>query len=90
MVIPLSRLQKLKGAVVNSIELEGKLKNILQNLMRSIGVVMEVHEDFTNFQQDNAFKDVVSAMEEVQELDIRAQCNYTLLLYSTFKVCLTP
>ena len=88
-VIPFGKLQQQKGAVANSIELQGKLKDILPKLMKSIGVIIELHQDFATFQQDNVFKDVASVLEEVQGLDIRAKCNYTLLLYSTFKVRLT-
>ena len=64
-VIPFGKLQQQKGTVANSVKLQDKLKDILPKLMKSIGVIIELHQDFATFQQDNVFKDVVSVLQGV-------------------------
>ena len=64
-VIPFGKLQQQKGTVANSVKLQDKLKDILPKLMKSIGVIIELHQDFATFQQDNVVKDVVSVLQGV-------------------------
>ena len=87
-LIPFNKLPKRKDAVMISMEIQATLKEALPNLLKSVGVVIELHEEFKSFRKDKLFYEAAETVETVQELegDIRAQCNYSLLLYSTLKV----
>jgi hypothetical protein len=51
-----------------------------------VGVVLELREEYRNIRNDPMFLEMTDAIEAVEEMDMRAQCNYALLFYSTIKV----
>jgi hypothetical protein len=87
-IIPFNKLPKRKGSVMISMDIQASLKEALPSLLKSVGVVIELHKEFENFRNDKLFGEAAEMVENAHELemDVRAQCNYSLLLYSTFKV----
>ena len=67
-------------------------KFLFQNVLKdrsnsiSVGVVLELREEYRNIRNDPMFLEMTDAIEAVEEMDMRAQCNYALLFYSTIKV----
>lgn len=58
----------------------------MEESVRSIGTVLELSCDFKAMRDDPIFQKVMGMCDEMQELDMRAQFNYSLLLFSTGKV----
>ncbi len=85
-VIPFSRIKKAKHSLVNSLNLQTRMKEIVPVLLKSIGVILEIGDDFLHMREDPLFQEVIDTIDEVKDLDMRTQCNYAVLLYSTAKV----
>lgn len=58
----------------------------MDEAVRSIGTVLELACDFKSMSDDHIFQEVMAMNDEMQDLDMRAQFNYSLLLFSTGKV----
>ncbi len=86
MVIPFTKLDSGKGALSNSLKLQTRLKAILPKLIKSVGVVLELGQDFAHSEKDPLFLEAINTIEQVAQMDMRTQCNYTMLFYSTAKV----
>ena len=86
-MIPFNKLKRGKCALENSLKLKTSLNEVMPALLKSIGVIVELANDFASTQDDPLFHEVVNTIEEADlELDMRTQCNYALLLYSTARV----
>ena len=85
-VIPFSKVKKGKDSLQNCFNLQKELKAVLPRLMMSVGVVLEMATDFLEIQRDPLFQEVTQTIEQIENLDMRTQCNYALLLYSMGKV----
>ncbi|CAB3983540.1 Hypothetical predicted protein [Paramuricea clavata] len=64
--------------------LDEKLKTITTHLAKSVGVFLELAPQFDVMHQDQMFIQILSEVKK-NKLDVRAQFNYSLLLYSTGK-----
>jgi hypothetical protein len=65
--------------------LDEKLKTITTHLAKSVGVFLELAPQFDVMHRDPMFTQISSEVKK-NKLDVRAQFNYALLLYSTGKV----
>lgn len=63
-----------------------KLKPLLERAIESIGVILELSTAFKTLQNDSIFDEILAMSNELSDLDMRAQFNYSLLLFSTGKV----
>ena len=57
---------------------QSEMKPLIERAIKSIGTILELSMAFASMQSD----------VELSDLDMRAQFNYSLLLFSTGKVCL--
>ena len=64
------------------------MRPLLEQAIESIGTILELSIAFQSKQSDPLFEEVLEISNQLSELDIRAQLNYSLLLFSTGKVCL--
>ncbi|XP_028417637.1 uncharacterized protein LOC114542085 [Dendronephthya gigantea] len=87
-VIPFSELKRGRQSLAISLGFKNRMKNILKNLIKSIGILVELHDDFKTIHQDDSlFNEVIDTIGETEiDIDMRAQCNYALLLYTTIKI----
>ena len=85
-VIPFKKLPKVKNAVKKRLALQTEIKGVIGDIMKSVGVILELRQNFANCQDDAVFSEVLNIIKEVDGLDMRTQCNYALVLYSTTKV----
>ncbi|CAB4000731.1 Hypothetical predicted protein [Paramuricea clavata] len=65
--------------------LDEKLKTITTHLAKSVGVFLELAPQFDVMHRDQMFIQISSQVKK-NKLDVRAQFNYALLLYSTGKM----
>ena len=72
--------------MANSLELQASMKTILPKLLMSVGIVVELKEEFKNIRNDQLFHQVTEVIEATEQMDMLAQCNYALLFYSAIKV----
>lgn len=63
-----------------------ELKPLLERAIESIGVILELSTAFKTLQNDSIFDEILAMSNELSDLDMRAQFNYSLLLFSTGKV----
>lgn len=84
-VIPFNKVPQ-KQNLGNSIKFQSELKPLMNEAVRSIGTVLELASDFKSMSDDHIFQEVMAMNDEMQDLDMRAQFNYSLLLFSTGKV----
>lgn len=84
-VIPFNKVPQ-KQNLGNSIKIQPELKPLMDEAVRSIGTVLELASDFKSMSDDHIFQEVMAMNDEMQDLDMRAQFNYSLLLFSTGKV----
>ena len=85
-VIPFKKITK-KQTLKNCLDLQSKLKEVLQSIIKSAGVILELGASFANMREDELFQETSLAVEEDDAgLDMRTQCNYALVLFSPGKV----
>ena len=65
---------------------QSEFKALLDRAIESIGVLLELSTTFKKMQDDSIFEEILSMSDELSDLDMRAQFNYSLLLFSTGKV----
>ena len=65
---------------------QSELKPLLDRAIESIGVLLELSTTFKQMQDDSIFEEILAMSDELSDLDMRAQFNYSLLLFSTGKV----
>ena len=63
-----------------------ELKPLLERAIESIGVILELSTAFKTMQTNSIFDEILTMSNELSDLDMRAQFNYSLLLFSTGKV----
>ena len=63
-----------------------EMKQIIGSVVKSVGILIELRDNFATREDDPLFLEAISTVEEVNIPDIRAQANYALLLFSTAKV----
>ena len=66
---------------------QSKMKPLLERAIESIGAILELGIIFASMQSDLSFEEVLEMSNQLSDLDMRAQFNYSLLLFSTGKVC---
>lgn len=86
-VIPFNRVA-LKQDLGKSMTFQSEMKPLIERAIESIGIILELSADFASMQSDGIFQEVLAMSNELSDLDMRAQFNYSLLLFSTGKVCL--
>lgn len=85
-MIPFNKVSK-KQTLQKCLELQSRLKKVLQSVIKSAGVVLERDASFTNMENDGLFSEILEAVQEEDDgLDMRTQYNYALVLFSTGKV----
>ena len=65
---------------------QSELKPLLDRAIESIGVLLELSTTFKKMQDDSIFEEILAMSDELSDLDMRAQFNYSMLLFSTGKV----
>ena len=65
---------------------QSELKPLLDRAIESIGVLLELSTTFKKMQDNSIFEEILSMSDELSDLDMRAQFNYSSLLFSTGKV----
>ena len=63
-----------------------ELKPLLERAIENIGVILELSTTFKTMQNNSIFYEILAMSNELSDLDMRAQFNYSLLLFSTGKV----
>lgn len=63
-----------------------ELKPLLERVIENIGVILELSTTFKTMQNNSIFYEILAMSNELSDLDMRAQFNYSLLLFSTGKV----
>jgi len=86
-VIPFNRVDT-KQSLEKSIRFQSEMKPLLERAIEGIGTILELSIAFQSMQSDPLFEEVLEISNQLSELDMRAQFNYSLLLFSTGKVCL--
>lgn len=66
--------------------MQQEMKPLLANVLKSVGKMIELSHSFTTMQNEDLFQHILTLNEKVIGLDMRTQCNYSMLLYSTGKV----
>lgn len=84
-VIPFNRVSP-KQDLGKSMAFQTELKPLLERAIESIGVILELSTTFKTMQSDSIFDEILAMSNELSDLDMRAQFNYSLLLFSTGKV----
>lgn len=84
-VIPFNRVSP-KQDLGKSMAFQTELKPLLERAIESIGVILELSKTFKTMQSDSIFDEILAMSNELSDLDMRAQFNYSLLLFSTGKV----
>ena len=85
-MIPFNKVSK-KQTLQKCLELQSRLKKVLQSVKKSAGVVLELGSSFNNMENDGLFREILEAVQEEEDgLDMRTQYNYALVLFSTGKV----
>ena len=85
-MIPFNKVSK-KQTLQKCLELQSRVKKVLQSDIKSAGVVLELGASFTNMENDGLFSEILEAVQEDEDgLDMRTQYNYALVLFSTGKV----
>ena len=84
-VIPFTEIDQ-DQSLENCILIDEELKRITGDLLKSVGVFLELASEFDVMYKDPLFRNITSQVKG-NKLDVRSQFNYALLLYSTGKVC---
>ena len=63
-----------------------ELKPLLERAIESIGVKLELSTTFKAMQSNSIFDEILAIRKELSDLDMRAQINYSMLLFSIGKV----
>ena len=84
-VIPFNRVSP-KQDLGKSMAFQTELKPLLDRAIESIGVILELSTTFKSMQSDSIFDEILEMSNELSDLDMRAQFNYSMLLFSTGKV----
>ncbi len=74
-----------KGSLKKSLEMQTELEVSLRNVMKSIGVILELRNAFQQAAGDETYTECIQVIEE-SDVDPRSKSNYSLLLFSTAKV----
>ncbi|CAB4027011.1 Hypothetical predicted protein [Paramuricea clavata] len=62
------------------------MKEVMAQVICSVGVILQLRDDFTGHQEDELFNEAVHFTEElIIDVQPRDQTNYALLLHSTMK-----
>ena len=85
-VIPFNRIPQ-KQNLGNSMKFSAELKAILNNAIQSSGTLLELCIAFKAMHEGPLFEDILTLNSEMSEMDMTAQLNYSLLLFSAGKVC---
>lgn len=64
-----------------------EIKPLIESAIQSIGTILELSTAFATMQSDTIFEEVLALSNDLSDLDMRAQFNYSMLLFSTGKVC---
>ena len=64
-----------------------EIKPLIESAIQSIGTILELSAAFATMQSDSIFEEVLALSNDLSDLDMRAQFNYSMLLFSTGKVC---
>lgn len=64
-----------------------EIKPLIESAIQSIATILELSAAFATMQSDSIFKEVLALSNDLSDLDMRAQFNYSMLLFSTGKVC---
>jgi c-di-GMP-related signal transduction protein len=75
-----------KGSLKKSLAMQTELKAVLENVMKSLGVIIELHSAFQQAAGDETYTECLEVIEESREIDSRSKSNFSLLLFSTAKV----
>lgn len=86
LVIPFNRVSP-KQDLGQSMRFQTEIKPLIESAFQSIGTILELSAAFATMQSDSIFKEVLALSNDLSDLDMRAQFNYSMLLFSTGKVC---
>lgn len=75
-----------KGSLKKSLAMQTELKAALENVMKSIGVIIELRSAFQQAAGDETYTECLEVIEESHGIDSRSESNFSLLLFSTIKV----
>ena len=81
-VIPLNRVAT-KQSLGKSMTFQSEMKPLLERAIESIGTILELGIAFASMQSDPLFEEVLEMSDQLSDLDMRAQFNYSLSLFST-------
>ncbi|XP_068733810.1 uncharacterized protein [Montipora capricornis] len=84
-VIPYNKVAT-KNKLGESMTFQSEMKPLIERAIQSIGTILELSVAFASMQSDVLFEEVLELSNELSDLDMRAQFNYSLLLFSTGKV----
>ena len=84
-VIPFNRVNT-KQDIGKSMAFQKELNPLVERAIASIGVILELSTAFKSMQSDSIFDEILAMSNKLSDLDIRAQFNYSMLLFSTGKV----
>ncbi|CAH3188355.1 unnamed protein product [Porites evermanni] len=85
-VLPFNRVSP-KQDLGKSMRFQTEIKPLIESAIQSIGTILELSAAFATMQSDSIFKEVLALSNDLSDLDMRAQFNYSMLLFSTGKVC---
>ena len=81
-VIPFNKVSK-KQTLQKCLELQSRLKKVLQSVKKSAGVLLELGSSFTNMENDGLFREILEAVQEEEDgLDMQTQYNKKNIRYS--------
>ena len=75
-VIPFMKAKTGKNALLKSLNLQSRMKEILPEFLRSVGVIIEIGNDLLRMRDDPLFQEVVDTIEQVEDVDLRTQLNF--------------
>ena len=83
-VIPFNRVDPKQFGEVHDIRNETPCR---KRAIESIGTILDLGIVFASMHSDPLFEEVFEMSNQLSDQDMRAQFNYSLLLFSTGKVC---
>jgi hypothetical protein len=87
-VIPFNKIAK-EQSLTDSLTFQTEMKPHSETVISSIGIILELSVAFATMRTDILFQEVLEMYDCFTGLDMRAQFNYSLLMFSTGKVCHT-
>ena len=83
-VIPFQQINKSQ-TLESCLDLKASLQPLLRKAVLSLGILVEMSDEFEAMRQDVLFKEICILIGQAG-LDMWSQLNYALLLFSTGKV----